>query len=236
MRRLALALLFTVALAGCESTQEKSAKLKARAKHLTLASTGLQITRTSTQVVVVATTIVRSSEGAAVAVTLRNRSARALHEVPIAVTVTDAGGHALYQNNAAGLEAALVAVPSLAPHQTLTWVDDQVPASGGPARASVRVGEAPSAGGALPAVSIASVTPTEDPSNGAGASASAENHSNVAQHSLVVFAIARRAGRIVAAGRAVLPELAAGGTAPVQVYFIGEAGRASLELVAAPRA
>jgi len=235
VRRLALALA-AVALAGCESSQEKSAQLKARAKHVALASSGLAITRTSTQVAVLSAVTVTGSEGDAVAVTLRNRTGRALHGVPIAVTVADASGHTLYQNDAAGLEAALASVPSLAPHQTLTWIDDQVTAGAGASRASARVGEAASSGGGLPVVSISGVQQTEDPSNGVGARATLSDRSAVALHSLVVYAIARRGGRILAAGRAVVPEVAAGASAPVQVYFIGEAKGASVELQPDPAA
>jgi hypothetical protein len=235
VRRLALALA-AVALAGCESSQEESAKLKAQAKHVALASNGLQITRASTQVAVLSAVTVTALEGAAVAVTLRNRTPRALHGVPIAVTVADASGHTLYQNNAAGLEAALTSVPSLAPHQTLTWIDDQVTAGGGAAHASARVGEAASSGGKLPAASISGVQQTEDPSNGDGVRATLSNRSASALHALVVYAIARRAGRVVAAGRAVVPEVAAGASAPVQVYFIGEAKGASVELQPDPAA
>ena len=236
-RGLALALAavaVAVALAGCESTQEKSAKLKAHAKHVALSSRGLQITRASTHVTVLRAVTVSGSEGAAVAVTLRNRSARALHDVPIAVSVTSATGQTLYQNNTAGLEAALTSVPSIAPHQTITWVDDQVPPTRGSARASAHVGEAASSSAALPALSVAGTQPTQDPSNGAGARATLSNRSTIAQHSLLVYAIARRAGRIVGAGRAVIPEVAAGGSAPVQVYFTGESRGASLELEPSP--
>lgn len=235
MRRLALALA-AVALAGCESSQEKSAKLKAQAKHVALASSGLQIALTSTQVAVLSAVTVTAPEGAAVAVTLRNRTARTLREVPIAVTVADAGGHTLYQNDAAGLEPALTSVPSLAPHQTLTWIDDQVTAGGGAAHASARVGEAASSGGTLPLASISGVQQTEDPSNGDGARATLRNRSALVLRSLVVYATARRAGRLVAAGRAVVTEVAAGGSAPVQVYFIGEAKGASVELQPDPSA
>jgi hypothetical protein len=231
VRRISLALL-ALALAGCESTQEKSAKLKAQAKHLALATTGLQITRTSTQVTVLGTIALAGSEGDAVAVTLRNRSSRALHDVPIAVTVADAGGRTLYENNAPGLEAALIAVPSIAPHQTITWVDDQLPKSGAPARSSARVGEALSSAATLPALSISGVQRTEDPTNGSGASATLANSSTLAQRNLLVYAVARRGGRIVAVGRAVLPEVPARGSAPLQVYFVGEPRGASLELEA----
>jgi hypothetical protein len=51
----------------------------------------------------------------------------------------------------------------------------------------------------------------------------------VAQHHLVVFAVARKGGRIVASGRAVLPEVPPGASVPFQVYFVGDPSGAQIE-------
>jgi hypothetical protein len=120
VRRLGVLLLAALALGGCESSREKSAQLEraaklARAEHPVQASKGLSILKASTQVQVVATQVLHSSEGTAAVVTLRNASAHALRDVPIAITVKDAAGAALYQNNAPGLEAALTSVALLEP-------------------------------------------------------------------------------------------------------------------------
>jgi len=223
-----------IALAGCQTTAEKSAKLEKEALlHVrTLARSGLTIGRESRQVKVLSTTVLRSSEGAVAVVTLRNTSPRAMRAVPLALTVKDASGRTIYQNNAAGLEAALVSVPSLPAYGESAWVDDQVPANGGPASASARVGEAPAAPTALPQLSVAGVRLIEDPTSGLGASGTVSNHSPVAQANLVIFAVARRAGRIVAAGRAALAELAAGSSLPFQLFFIGDARGAQLQVSA----
>ena len=127
--------LVALALTGCQTTAEKSAILKQKAKreqaaHPTLGQKGLSITRESTKVKVVGTAVMRGSEAAAAVVTLRNLTSQTLREVPIAITVRNARGSTVFQNNAAGLEAALIAAPALAPHGELTWVDDQLPANG----------------------------------------------------------------------------------------------------------
>jgi hypothetical protein len=135
VRRAALALV-ALALTGCETTAEKSARLERQAKlagNGSLAQKGLSITRASSVVSVVSTAVVHSSEGAVAVVTLRNSSAHALRTVPIAIAVTDPGGRTLFQNDAPGLQASLVSVASLPAHGVLTWVDDQVPANGAPA-------------------------------------------------------------------------------------------------------
>lgn len=240
MTRAALALgALALALTGCETTAEKSAKLeqeaKAAAARRPALAKGLSIGRESTAVKVVSAAVVHSSEGAAAVVTVRNTTARALRSVPIAITVKDAHGTTLFQNDAPGLEAALVSIPSLAAHAELTWVDDQVPANGEPASVSARVGEAPPAArGSLPEVLVTGVHLSESAANGVGAAGTVSNRSRVAQSKLVVFAVARRGGRVVAAGRAVLPEVQAGVSLPFEAFFVGSPRGAQLQASAPP--
>jgi hypothetical protein len=234
VRRAALAVVaLALALGGCQTTAEKSARLERQAKRRSLtAARGLSITRTSALVKVTGASTLRGAEGAVAVIELRNTSGRALRAVPLAVTVTDARGRTIYQNNGAGLEAALVSVPTLAPHASFTWVDDQLPAGGVPSAVRARVGEAPAVSGSVPQMTVAGVHVIEDPTNGAGAAGTVSNRSRVAQVNLVMFAVARRAGRIVAAGRAVLPELAAGAQMPFQVFFVGDPRGAQLQVSA----
>jgi hypothetical protein len=215
---LALALLV---LGGCETTAEKSAKLARAAKRVTLDQKGLSITHPSTTVQVVGATVVRDSERAAAVVTLHNRSARTQRTVPIAITVTSARGATVFQNNAPGLERALVSVPSIAAHATVVWVDDQLPVSGAPASVSAIAGEASGTATTSPALAVTGARITEDPANGVVATGTVTNHSKVAQASLVVFAVARRGGAIVGAGRAIVSALAPGGASPFQASLVG---------------
>jgi hypothetical protein len=222
-----------LALAGCQTTAEKSAKLERQARlHPVAVARGLSIVRTSSRVKVISMSVLRSSEGAVAVVELRNLSARALRAVPLAITVTDARGATLYQNNAAGLEAALVSVPSIAAHATFTWVDDQLPAGVNATAVSARVGEPPALARSLPQITVAGVHLIEDPTNGVGTAGTVSNRSHVVQSKLVIFGLARRAGRIVAAGRAVLPELAAGSQMPFQIFFVGDPRGAQLQVSA----
>jgi hypothetical protein len=231
VRRAALALAaLAPVLAGCQTTADKSAKLEREARlHPVAVTQGLSIARTSSRVKVTGTSLLHSSEGAVAIVELRNVSDRPLRSVPLAITVSDAHGATVYQNNAPGLEAALASVPSLAAHATFIWVDDQLPASTAGARVSARVGEPPALAGTVPELRVSGVHLIEDPTNGIGAAGTVSNPSRLAQAKLVIFAIARRAGRIVAAGRAVLPELAAGSQLPFQVFFVGDPRGARLE-------
>jgi len=230
---LAALLLAALSLSACETTAEKSAELRRHAKHVSLEQNGLSIAHESRAVSVVGASVVRDSEGTAVAVTLRNHSARPLREVPVAITVKGADGRVLFRNDGAGLERALVAVPSIAARSTIVWVDDQVPLGGSPANVTARVGEAPSAPAPLPAMSIAHVHVSEDPANGLVATGTVSNRSKLAQKSLILFGNAARAGKIVAAGRQILPELAAGASIEFEVALLGDA-RGAKPLVAAP--
>ncbi len=236
MRRLALALA-AIALAGCESTQEKSAQLEKVAKreageaahHRSLTQRSPTITKQSKIVRVAATALLRSSEGTAAVVTLRNTSATPLHDVPIEITVKSASGATLYTNATPGLAAALVSVPLLGAHATGTWVDDQVQVSATPASLSAKVGEGEPIAGAVPRVSVVGARLVEDAAEG-----SVVNHSSVGQRELVVYAIARRAGAVVAAGRAIIPQAEAGSTEHFQAFLIGDALGAQLEVSASP--
>lgn len=233
MRAAALALL-ALSLAGCESTQEKSAKLEKAAKlqerSAAPATRGLVIKRASRLVEVLATAVVHSSEGTAAAVTLRNSSSHTLRDVPIEIHVRDAHGASIYANDIPGLGAPLRSVALLPAHGELTWVDDQIQAPGTPASVVALVGEGTPATTSPPRLAITGAHTVEDPANGPGAAGRLANPSAVVQREVVLYAVARRGTRVVGAGRAVLPEVPAHGSVAFQLYFIGEARGAKLEL------
>lgn len=228
--RAAAAALLATGLAGCESTQEKSARLEKAAKHVTLAGAGLTVTRASGVIRVREAVVVGGAEGAAAVVVVENPSAHALARVPIAITVSDASGRTVFSNDMPGLEAGLVSLASLPAHGEAFWVDDQLPAGAKPVRVSARVGEGiPVAN--LPQIAIASIHSSEG-ATGPGLAATVSNRGRTPQQSLAVFALARRGARVVAAGRAVIPELAAGASAPFQLFFVGSPRGAQLHLLA----
>jgi hypothetical protein len=144
----------------------------------------------------------------------------------------NASGQTLFQNNAPGLEPALVSVASLPAHGELSWVDDQLPATGKPATVSAVLGQGPTAAAAVPQMEVQGAHTIENPSRGIGTSAKVSNRSHVAQQNLVVFAVAQRGGRIVAAGRALVPELAAHSSTQFQVFFVGDPRGARLQFSA----
>jgi hypothetical protein len=232
VRWLALALA-AFALAGCETTAEKSAKLELAAKqHERSGPTRrkLSITRLSTKVRTGATVVLHTSEGAAVVVTLHNNSSSTMRDVPLEITVKDAHGASVYTNTAPGLGAELASAPLIPAHGTFSWIDDQVQASGVPASVSAKIGEGAPVTGTIPQLSVEGAHLIEDPTSGPGAEGSIVNHSAVDQQELVVYALARRGSTIVAAGRAVLPSAPANATTRFQLFFIGDPRGSRLEV------
>jgi len=226
-----------LALTGCETSAEKSAKLEREAKlHVApAAQKGLSITRPSTQVAIRSATLVNGSEGTAAVVVLRNNTSRALHDVPLAISVRNAHGAVVYANSAAGLARTLVSVPLIPAHGEVTWVDDQVQArSGSAVSITAEAGQAPGASGAIPRITVDGAHLYEDQTNGIGAEGTVTNHSALEQRELVVYAVALRSGHVVAAGRAVVPSAPAGAATPFQVFFVGEPKGARLQVSAPP--
>jgi len=97
----------------------------------------------------------------------------------------------------------------------------------------VRVGGAPATDAQLPSIAAMGVHIAESSSE-VGAEGTVVNSSSVTQQELVVYAVGLRAGKIVAAGRAVLPNAPANATTPFQVFFIGNPKGASLQVSAPP--
>jgi hypothetical protein len=238
--KLAALVLAALALTGCESNQQRSAKLAKAAKqrehetelHAQAAQKALAITHVSTRVEVIAATVLHDSEGAAAVLTLRNSSNSALRDVPIQITVKNAAGASTYTNATPGLSPSLVSVSLLPAHGVLTWIDDQVQSSGAAASVSTKVGEASPASGAIPTLTVQGAHLAQGSASGAGAEGVVVNRSGVSQQELIVYAVARRAGRIVAAGRAVLAQAPAGASTPFQIFLVGEPRGATLEVSA----
>jgi hypothetical protein len=221
--------------AGCESTQDKSAKVAAELGPVKQEK-GLRITDRSKDVKVVDTTLLSDSVGTAVAVALRNESGKDLVDVPIAIDVRDAKGRSVYRNDIPGIEPALASVPFIAAGEKAVWVHDQVLASGKPASVKVKVGaseETPS--GALPEVAVDEPKLEGDPYTGVAASGEVLNVSGGDLDRLLLYGVARQGGRIVAAGRGAIEPLKANGKdAPYNIYFIGDPRGAEVTVAAYP--
>lgn len=234
----ALALLpAALAASGCESTRAKAEKLTQEGDSA-FAARGLRVGAANRDVEVVERAVVSDANGTAAVVVLSNRGGRALADVPVAVAVRGRGGKVLWRNDAPGLEEGLTHVALLPPRRTVTWVNDQILLAGGvkPAALGAKVGAGDPAPARAAGVDIAVESPRleGDPASGVTVLARAVNRSDVAQESLVIAAVGRRGGKVVAAGRAIVPRLRANDGERFQVFFIGDPRGAELTFDAQP--
>jgi hypothetical protein len=220
-------------LAACESTQDKSARLAKQAEGLEK-QRGLVIGKRSKVVKVGSRAVLNDKNGTAVVVELRNTSKRMLARVPVAIDVRN-GKRSVFKNDDAGLEPSLVGVPVLRPGQRLLWVHDQVLATGKGQSVRAKVGAGRGAApGRLPQIRITPPRLEVDPTSGTLAVGRLVNRSRVLQRNIVVYAVARKGKRIVAAGRAAVERLKPGASAAYQVFFIGDPRGARITLAAPP--
>ena len=234
MRWLACGLLLAALLAGCESTQSKSARLKANAKGSLDEGRGVVVKKENPEVRVLSTSTLKDANGEAVVVRMRNVGKEPLANLPISVKLLDRGGKQVYTNTDPGLEDALAHVAFLRPGQELFWVNDQVVSTGKPAKAETLVGTSRPVTGSTPQIEIKGVHLANDPVSGISALGRVVNHSQILQRRLPVFCVARRGSTIVAAGRAILEKVKPGKSAPFTVFFIGDPRNARLTVTPLP--
>jgi hypothetical protein len=237
MRPLAAGAAALVAVAGltaCQSTQDKSAELAKKAKRAAVGAK-LVIRRVNSNVRVGHTTVLKDANGAAVVVELHNRSRTEQVSVPIAIDVKSAKGKTLFRNDAPGLEPTLVSAPIIEPRKTFVWVNDQVVTAAKPSAVAAKVGVARAKAPArLPRIEITPGGLQKDPVSGVFAKGRVKNLSKIVQRKLVIFGVARRGHRVVAAGRAQIKKLNPGRHASYSIFFIGNPTGARIEVSAPP--
>jgi hypothetical protein len=219
-RGAALGALAVLALCGCETTQELSAKIGRRLGHQR-AAPGTTSTGARNRAVRVDATALIPGNPAAVAVRLTNSSATAQTAIPVSLDVLDAKGASVYRNDVKGIEPSLQSLALLPPHASAWFVDDQV-LSSGPAPSAVRVEVG--AATAPPRTAAAVTTSRVRASTGfpgPHVNATLRNGSSKALRNVTVYAVTVKGGRPVGAGRALVASLAASGSATVTIPIVG---------------
>jgi len=227
------AALVMVVLSGCESTQSRSARLAAQA-NTKLNANGLSVRRATRQVKVRDTRVIQDGNGTAAVVVLQNRTHRPLAAVPVAIEALDARDRSVFRNDEPGLEPSLTGPAYLAPGGTIAWVNDQLLPAGTPRRLKVKVGAPRRGARRPPAIALTRARRQADPVSGIAAVGRVTNRSKVTQRDIVVYGVARRGRRIVAAGRAQIEKLPRGKRKSFQLFFIGDPRGARIELAAPP--
>lgn len=222
-------------VSGCESTQDKSAKIAAELGPVQQEE-GLKISKESKDVKVVSADLLSDQNGSAVVVRLRNESNKDLVGVPIAIDVLDAKGKSVYTNAIPGIEPALAAVPFIPAGGETEWVHDQILASGKPDKVVVRVGEGGEPfSGEQPQVTVSAPKLEGDPYSGILAGGDVEYKSGEDLERLLLYAVARKGSEIVAAGRgAIEPLKPKPKPFPYNIYFIGDPSGADVEVTQLP--
>jgi hypothetical protein len=229
---LALAVLAAATLTACQSSQDKSREIRAHAD--ATAPKPLVIAKPNKDVKVMGTTLLHDQNGDAIVVGLKNESKETLVNVPILVDVRDPKGKTVYKNNTAGLDFALNHIAVLQPGEAFFWVNDQVTGEGKTAKVTVGEPEAKPPSGPPPELAVSPPKLQHDFS-GANVSGTVTDKSKVDQDHLILFAVARQGGRIVAAGRGQIKALKVSAKpAPYNIYFIGNPVGAEVEIQAPP--
>jgi hypothetical protein len=222
----------SVIVSACESTEQESARIGREGQRLIASGGSLRLGAVNHSAQVSEVTLLSGSEGrAAVALRLSSTSSRAQVGVPLLVSIAGpAGGKVLYTNAEVGLEGSLQHATLPATGSSSWWVDDQVPAAAHTGKVSVRIGSVPQSRTSRTRALVASGVHLEAQSGFGALSGVLHNPSSRAVGKAPVFAVAQRAGRIVAAGRAVVASLAAHASAPFQILLVGDATGARLEV------
>jgi hypothetical protein len=228
---LALTVMAAATLTACTSSQDKARAIQEQAQ--AAAPKPLVIKKPNKDVKVTDTTLLHDQNGDAIVVELKNESKQTLVNVPILVDIRD-GKKTVYKNDTAGLDFALNHVAVLTPGETLDWVNDQVTAQGKDVKVTVGQPEGKAPSGGLPELDVSQPRAGHDFS-GPKVSGTVTDKSKLDQSHLILFAVARQGGRIVAAGRGQIKALKVGAQpAPYVIYFIGNPVGADVTIQAPP--
>jgi hypothetical protein len=230
---LSLAVMAGSTLTACQSSQDKAKEIQAQAQ--AAAPKPLVIPKPNKDVKVDDTALLHDQNGDAVVVEVTSRSNQTLVDIPILVDIRDAQGKTIEKNDTAGLDFALNHIAVLKPHETFTWVNDQLQPSGIPKSAKVTIGEPEAKPPAkLPEIVVSPPKLGHDIS-GAKVSGTVTNRSQLDQSQLVLFAVARQGGRVVAAGRGLIKKSKVGAKpANYVIFFIGNPDGADVTIDAPP--
>ena len=224
LRIAAVAVLAAVLVTGCESTQDKAARVqKANALNAKAAAQPLTVATIDRRIKVTGTTVLRGKDTDAVVVAVVNTSSKPIADLPIAVKVFNGSGKVVLTNTAPGTDHWLNHIPLLRPGQTFYWVNDQLDPLPSARKATVRIGPGVVVAHPYPDAQLIKTKFFEDPVSGAAFTGKAKGTAPVLQERLVIFSVGKQGGQIVAAGRGVLEKLLPNGGKPAgfTIFYVG---------------
>jgi hypothetical protein len=237
VRRAALLLVAALAVTGCESSQTTSKRLAKNGKGLLDQAAGLKVGVQNPDIKVTETAVLKDANGIAAVVALKNTSRKTQTQLPVGITIKDAKGAKIYANDLSGLDPSLTSMALVRAGREEFWVDNQILGNGVPKGVDVKVGRAKGAvPKVVPQIALVKIRRDRDVS-GEFVAGVVENHSKVLQRRLTIFSVARKGGKIVAAGRAVIDKLPPAPTPKptrFSIYFIGNPTGAKLSFSVPP--
>jgi hypothetical protein len=226
LRALSAIVLAAVLAAGCASTKERAdKKLAADAAAAAAAAKATALTiKANDAIKTNVLALISSSDGSTAAVVIELKlddKSKSVVWAPIDVKLYDAGGNVVAQGNVAGADPAIVHVPSLAGGATVLYVNDLLSPSAPPTRATVEIGGNLLTLPAQPGALKTTVSWAVDPNYGPSFTGTVTNTTGIEQNGVIVQAVARKGGKVVAAGTSVVGKLGAGESQDFQGLFVG---------------
>lgn len=223
-----------LALGGCETTREKSARLAKSNDFKLEEQKGVEVKKTNRDVKVVETKVLTDDFGQAAVVVLKVDAKQPLVNVPVELTIVDKSGEQLFRNDAPGLDAALTGPAALPARGEVFWVYDQLTLAGKPEEAKAQVGAGkPLKSGELPQFKVEAGEFEED-ADGVLMSGKISGSKAPEQRKLVVYGLARKRGEIIAVGTAQIEKLTPTRRARFQMFFVGDPKGAEIEFFVPP--
>ncbi|HEX3292408.1 MAG TPA: hypothetical protein VHR38_01580 [Solirubrobacterales bacterium] len=219
------------AVSGCATTQDANKRASIQADRTLASRKPLVLRGTDRDVQVVRTSVVSGKDGSAIVVVLRNRGDAPVNDLPI--EVGKRGGDPL--NARPNVPYFQSHAPAIAPGAEATWVYVTKEKIGsGPVYA--RLGAPPAIAPKASDVPELHVSDGGAHSDKGGSSVVAEvsNGTGIPQFGLDVYAVARRGGRYVAAGRASLTHLGVDQSTELTMDLIGDAKGSRIQIYAPP--
>lgn len=229
------------ALAGCASTQQKSERAEVIASRTLLGRQQLRVTRRDPRVEVRSVETVRDAHRVAFVVRLRNRGTEPVNDLPVGVGTRTPEGRRRLLNGRPGLPYWQTHGPAIAPGASATLVvvaDTDRRLRGRPFAVVGRADRRPTVATVLPAIELTARADAAGRSASGGhrktVAVDVRNRSDVPQYGLEIYAVARRGGRLVAAGRVPLSHLGSDDRATASVPLVGDARGAQILLSTSP--
>jgi hypothetical protein len=225
--------LAAVSLSGCVTTQTKAARLQINSARIRAAEVHTRVRRTGASVRVQSLALVTHAHHSRFVVTVRNRGARAVSDLPISVGYRTAGGKRVYLN--AGVSSVYfdAHLATVASHGSLSWVSAVTRSLPRGAHPFALVGARPTVTaddhGSLPVITTAARGQTAT-----SLRVSVHNSSSIPQYQLPVYATVDRHGHAIAAAQASVTELSGGATQVLRLHLVGSADHATARIQAPP--